>query len=154
MYNYLLSYPSPIISLSIRIWRNNIIFVVNSGLTFSGFMIFQYRYCFCAHLPFEFADLNQWPYSWSNCEWVSTFCFSRIDHFLAYFFTLCNSRYFQFLNCVMEFWTFFKDFMKVLIVYQVQMSYNEVASRTLFEWRILVRATRRINIEVIDAAVQ
>jgi hypothetical protein len=54
----------------------------------------------------------------------------------------------------MEFWTFLEDFMKVLIVYQVQMSYNEVASGTLFEWRILVRATRRFNIEVIDAAVQ
>lgn len=54
----------------------------------------------------------------------------------------------------MKFRTFFKDFMKILMVYKVQISYNDVARGTLFEWRIVVRATRRFNVEVIDTEVQ
>ena len=54
----------------------------------------------------------------------------------------------------MKFRTFFKDIMKVLIVYKVEISYNDVASGTRFEWRIVVRATRRFNVEVIDTEVQ
>jgi len=54
----------------------------------------------------------------------------------------------------MEFGTFFKDFMKVLIVYKVQISYNDVDSGTLFEWRIVVRTTMRFNIEMIETEFQ
>ena len=49
--------------------------------------------------------------------------------------------------------TFSKDFTAILIVYYAQISRNDVASRTIFEWQIMARTILRFSLEAINAEV-
>ena len=82
--------------------RNNIIFVVNGGYIFSGIRIFEYRYCFSVHWPFEFVDsMTLQPHKlWKS---INRSLFLALPIFWHSLQHSPYSIYFQFLNCVMEF---------------------------------------------------
>ena len=128
------------------IFRIYNIFVVNSEQGLCNFGVFEYRCCFCAHWPSEFSDsnLNQRP---NSSERVSTSSFSRFVHFGTVLqrvhnkFEVVFPIYGLWLTI---FWTFSKDFTHILNVYDAQIPHNDVASRTIIEWRNVARTIRSL----------
>jgi hypothetical protein len=56
--------------------------------------------------------------------------------------------------CLTIFWTFNKNFTEILIIYDVQIPRNDVASGTICEWWIVPRTIRKVfSFEVINAEV-
>ena len=126
---------------------------------FCNCRICECRCCFCALWPSEFSDLNlnQRPNTieqfWKgiNLLFFSLCLFSGIvPHRVHQKFQVVLPIYGPWFTIFM---TFSKDFMAILIVYYSQIPRNDVASRTIFEWRIVARTIRRFSLEAINAEV-
>lgn len=156
-----MSYPNLILSLRIKV--NKFCDVV-MGLICSNYNIFVDNIAtlgcsFCAHWPSAFfiSNLNKRPNSFDPI-WKGTnllffsFCpFSGIVlHRVHKKFEVVFPIYGLWLTI---FRTFSKDFTIIPIVYDALIPRNDMASGTIFKWRIVVRQVGRFSFEISNAQV-
>ena len=128
-----------------------------SGHGFCNLRVFEYKCSFCVHWPSEFSDsnLNQRPNSfdpfWKGINLLFfSFCPFSVIVLLGIHkkFEVVLPIYGLWLTI---FWTFSKVFTNIRIIYDAQITGNDVASGTIFEWWIVANTIRRCSFEVINS---